>query len=279
MKVDLAGALRRRWYVVLIGLLITPALCFGATRLVGETYEAKAMLVLLPPGASIPKAGNPYLNLGSMQPVVGVLSDSMLSQQTARSVRDVSPTASFTVAPDPATSGAVLIIDVKDTTSAGAARVLKMLTSSAPQELEKLQDAAKTPAKGRITTDLVAQDTKPVASHKKQQRAGLLIAAMGIALTVLVAAFVDGFASRRSRRRGADSSRGARHASESAEIESVEIDDVPTSGVADAASTPEPGREARGEREHPSDSDGFNLEDDRDAALAEFDMQRLSPRG
>lgn len=203
MKVDLSGALRRRWYVVLLGLLLTPMLCLGALQFVGVKYEAKAMLVLLPPGASVPKAGNPYLNLGSMQPVVGVLSDSMLSQQTAQAVREVSPTASYTVAPDPATSGAVLIIDVKDTTSSGAAKVMKLLAALAPQQLNELQSAANTPSPGHITTDLVAQDTKPVASHKSQQRAGLLVAALGVALTVLAAAFTDGFAGRRSRRRAA----------------------------------------------------------------------------
>lgn len=203
MKVDLAGAIRRRWYVLLLGLLITPVLCFGALQVVGAKYEAKAMLVLLPPGASVPKAGNPYLNLGSMQPVVGVLSDSMLSQQTAQAVRKVSPTASYTVTPDPATSGAVLIIDVKDVTSAGAAKVMKRLAAMAPQQLSELQAATDTPSHGRITTDLVAQDRQPVTSHKSQQRAGLLVAAIGIALTVLGAAFVDGVAGRRQRRRAA----------------------------------------------------------------------------
>ncbi|GAB3499973.1 hypothetical protein GCM10027572_36340 [Flexivirga lutea] len=178
-------------------------LCLGALQFVGVKYEAKAMLVLLPPGASVPKAGNPYLNLGSMQPVVGVLSDSMLSQQTAQAVREVSPTASYTVAPDPATSGAVLIIDVKDTTSSGAANVMKLLAALAPQQLNELQSAANTPSPGHITTDLVAQDSKPVASHKSQQRAALLVAALGVALTVLAAAFTDGFAGRRSRRRAA----------------------------------------------------------------------------
>lgn len=203
MKVDLAGAIRRRWYVLLLGLLITPVLCFGAFHAVGAKYEAKAMLLLLPPGATVPKAGNPYLNLGSMQPVVGVLSDSMLSQQTAQAVRDVSPTASYTVTPDPTTSGAVLIIDVKDTTAPGAAKVMKLLATMAPQQLRQLQADANTPSHGQITTDLVAQDTKPVASHKSQQRAGLLVGAMGVALTVLGAAFVDGFAVRREQRRAA----------------------------------------------------------------------------
>ncbi|MFC6705710.1 hypothetical protein [Flexivirga alba] len=188
-------------------MLLTPVLCFGALQVAGVKYEAKAMLVLLPPGASVPKAGNPYLNLGSMQPVVGVLSDSMLSQQTAHQVRDVSPTASYTVTPDPATSGAVLIIDVKDKTSAGAAKVMQLLAKMAPQQLNELQSAANTPPAGHISTDLVAQDLKPVASHKSQLRAGLLAAAAGIALSVLGAAFVDGYAGRRRRRRAVRPSR------------------------------------------------------------------------
>ncbi|MBB2890153.1 hypothetical protein [Flexivirga oryzae] len=199
---------------MLVGLLLTPLLCFGALRASGVTYEAKAMLLLLPPGATVPKAGNPYLNLGSMQPVVGVLSDSMLSQQTALTVKDVSPTATYTVAPDPATSGAVLVVDVTDSTSAGASKVLKTLTTLAPQRLDQLQVAANTPASGRITTDLVAEDTKPIVSHKSQQRAGLLALALGLAATVLGASFVDGLVARRRSRRAANHRTGRRRSSD-----------------------------------------------------------------
>lgn len=277
MKVDLAGAIRRRWYVVLLGLLVTSTLCYGALHLVGAKYEAKAMLVLLPPGATVPKAGNPYLNLGSMQPVVGVLSDSMLSQQTAQTVRNVSPTASYTVTPDPATSGAVLIIDVKDTTASGASKVMKVLATLAPKQLAQLQAAANTPSYGQITTDLVAQDRNPVTSHKSQQRAGLLVAAFGLAFTVLGAAFVDGFVGRRKNRHAAHTSRkrGAKggDGQGSPEAERTENDAV----IADAPDGVV--RDEDASVRMTMDVDGFGMDAENDpSALSSVDVPHLSSR-
>lgn len=269
--------MRRRWYVVLLGLLAASVLCYGALHLVGAKYEAKAMLVLLPPGATVPKAGNPYLNLGSMQPVVGVLSDSMLSQQTAQTVRNVSPTASYTVTPDPATSGAVLIIDVKDTTAAGASQVMKLLASVAPKQLAQLQAAANTPSHGQITTDLVAQDRKPVTSHKSQQRAGLLVAAIGIALTLLGAAFVDGFASRRQKRRAVRTSR--KHVAKSNDGQVAPATERTKNDVAVADSPDGSMRDEDASIRRAMDVDELGLDaDDDESALSSLDVPHLSSR-
>ena len=67
--------LRRRWYVVALGLLVTVALGFGASQAAKPTYEAKSVLLLLPPSSG--NGDNPYLNLGAISGVTDVLNQAL----------------------------------------------------------------------------------------------------------------------------------------------------------------------------------------------------------
>lgn len=198
MKIaDLAGALRRRWYVFVVGLVATLGLAAAVSMVVPAQYDAKAMLVLLPPRTSVPVGKNPYLNLGSMQPVSGVLSNALMGEQDSQAVERMSATATYTVTPDPSTGGSVVIIEVKDRSAATAERVMGFLATEARTKLKALQEVTDTPANGYITAGTVTQDAKATVSHKSQLRAVLLATVLGIVLSMLAVAFIDGRADRR----------------------------------------------------------------------------------
>ena len=51
------SALIRRWRLTIVGVLITFVLCIVALNVVPPTYEARALLVLLPPNTSVASSG------------------------------------------------------------------------------------------------------------------------------------------------------------------------------------------------------------------------------
>ena len=198
---DVLGALRRRWYLVLVGLLGTVGLMFAAHSVVPVTYQAKAMIVLLPPRNLDNTGGNPYLALGGLDSVAGVLSRSMTTEAIAEEVATVAPDATFTVEPDATTSGPVLLVTAEADSPAAALAATQKLIDVAPRQMETLQRASGVGANSFITTNLVTQDAVALPQHKAQIRALIAVGIAGITATVLGVAMIDGFLLRRRERR------------------------------------------------------------------------------
>jgi len=81
---SLAGIWRvllKRWYITLIGLIITGGFVAAAITKVPPEYSARATVLLIPPQTG--KEVNPYLSLGGLQEVSDVLSNAMASDQTS----------------------------------------------------------------------------------------------------------------------------------------------------------------------------------------------------
>lgn len=66
------GLVTRRWYVVLVGLLLTLPLAYLAAQYVAPTYTMKASVVLLAPEETVGDGGNPYLAMGGLEAAVDV---------------------------------------------------------------------------------------------------------------------------------------------------------------------------------------------------------------
>lgn len=198
---DVLVSLARRWYLTATGILATAALGVAALSLVPPTYEASGSFVLLPPASTVEAGGNPYLQLGGLNQVADIVTRSMMAQSTAESVHDAHPSANYTVAPDPATSGPILVVTAEDRSAAGASATLSAVMALVPQRLAALQRALGYTGQAQITSTVLAKDNEPDAIRKSQIRALIVAIGAGVVLTGLVVALVDGLIERRNRAR------------------------------------------------------------------------------
>lgn len=198
---DLKASLVRRWYLVLVGLLITGALGFATLRLVPPSYEANASDVLLPPRSSVAEDGNPFLYLGGLSQALDVLTRSLQSDASQRAVIDAHPSVTYTAAPDRTTTGPILLITTEASTSEAAMAGLQSVLGLVEPTLTKLQDDLSVPAESRITVMQLAIDEQPTAVRKDQTRALLAVVAIGLVGTILLIGLIDGLLlTRRSKR-------------------------------------------------------------------------------
>lgn len=189
---NLLSALRRRWYVVVAGILLTCAGAVAVSQFVPPTYTASANILFLPPQSTQQTGGNPYLALDGLSPAAAAVGLAMSDDATTRALKQAGATGSFTVIPDTTTSGPVLLVSTTDTTAQGAVATLRLVAKEIPRTLSRLQAQTGAPRRSFITSATVADKTTATTQHKGQIRALLVVTAGGIALTLILASLIDG---------------------------------------------------------------------------------------
>lgn len=191
--------LLRRWYVVVVGLLATLAMCFLASRVVSVQYQATAGILMLPPKST--EAGvpdNPFLSLGGLDTVSGVIARAATDRVMQAEVAKAGGTGSYTVEPDLASGGPVLLITVEDVTPQGALTTLAVVSKKLPELLTELQTSSGVRESALIRARELIKDNVAQPVRKPLIRALLVVTAVGLAGTVLLASLFDGFFGRRS---------------------------------------------------------------------------------
>jgi capsular polysaccharide biosynthesis protein len=189
---DLMAVLRRRWYVLLAGLLATTGACVLAFQAVPVDYEANASLLLLPPKSSVAARGNPYLSLSGLTDAVDVLGVSLNADATKQAIDKAHPQVESEVGRDTSTNTPILVISTSGPSAAESLAVLNQIVSIVPDRLASLQaDVGVTTASSRITLRAVAADKEPEANTKTRTRAVIALAGLGAVFTVLMAGAVD----------------------------------------------------------------------------------------
>jgi len=198
---NLAAVAKRRWVLVLIGLVASIGMAFGGWSLAKPTYEVTAAVLLLPPSSTVPEEGNALLQLGGLDLTVDLLGKSLSDQAVTKELEALSPTAVFEVGPDPSSSGPILMIRVRDKSPSMTIRIRDMLVGMAPTRLLALQNAVGVPTRNRVTTSLLVSDAfaEPVGRDKLQ--GAVLGGAIGLVLFAMVIVLVDSALLRRTARR------------------------------------------------------------------------------
>ncbi|MGV8978124.1 MAG: hypothetical protein ACOH17_08780 [Cellulomonas sp.] len=242
---DLVKGLSRRWYLVVLGLLATAALCVGAVRLVPVDYVAQSSVLLLPSSSTVGTGGNPYLALGGLQGAADVLARAMTDDTISTQIAPPGSTAKYTVERDTTTNGPMLIIMATDVTNAGAVATLDAALTRAPKVLSQLQSSVGAPSNTLIELGTITQDTVALPEIKSQLRAVILAGVVGLALTVFGTNVLDALLIRRrgNRRSTPTSAPPAEAAEQAGPITSAlpEPQGEPTTTTAPpAATTPTP---------------------------------------
>ena len=118
---ELLNAIGRRWYVLVSGVILTAGLVYLALQYVPVTYDVKSSILLLPPRSTLKETdGNPFLGLGGLDIVAGVLAKSLTDSESESSIVPAGAKAKYTVQEDASVSGSVLEVAASDETAGGA---------------------------------------------------------------------------------------------------------------------------------------------------------------
>lgn len=194
---ELLGALRRQWILLFLGILLTGGLSVGSYMVTKPVYEITATVLLLPPASAVTEAGNPYLQLGGLRQTVDLVGVALSDQNTRSELEAISKDVEYTVAADSQTSSPILVVDVKDSTPAGATRIRDLLVARIPQRLQTMQEGLNVLAANRVTTTLLTSDNEAKEVGRNRLRAAVVVGLAGLALTL---AFISLWDARRPRK-------------------------------------------------------------------------------
>lgn len=216
---NLLLSLRRRWAIVLGGLLVTAALACGAFLVTGPTYQRNATVLLLPGSTNIPEGGNPYLYLGGLDQATGILVFALNADDVLGPILSDHPNEEVSIARDATTSGPLITISVAGPSEADVALVVNQVLESIPDTLGNLQSQADVAKTALISYIPLTADQTSTTSHKSRIELVGVVGAGGLVATLLLAGLVDGLALSRARKRAATLAEPEPHAAPDKEPE------------------------------------------------------------
>lgn len=195
---DILGPIRRRWYILLIGLLLAGAAGWGTAVITPSQYTARGLVMLLPSALTTGQKGNPLLNLGGLELPARVLIAYYSSEPAQSDLEKFAPKAEVQVTMEESTRGPIIAVDVKDVTPDGAMRVLNHVTDSIPENLARIQTEVGTSKQAAIgSMPLVLDDeAKPDISQVVRLVLASVVATLALVFFVLFS--VDGVILRRT---------------------------------------------------------------------------------
>ncbi|PKH37457.1 Chain length determinant protein [Nocardioides alpinus] len=202
-KPALLGIVRRRWYILVLGLVGSIALGYAASLASPPQYTARALVMLLPSKATVGDDGNPFLELSGLDLPARVVVSSLSSSSVAEQVAEEFPEITYAVTIEESTRGPVIAIDVTGTSEATTLEALPSLILKATATLDRLQSEVDAPPASSVRSMLLTVDRS--ATEERGGTVRLMIAGvvLGLVATVLSASALDGRIRQRNARRAA----------------------------------------------------------------------------
>ncbi|WP_028471909.1 hypothetical protein [Nocardioides alkalitolerans] len=198
---DLARSALRRWYVLLVCLLLTAAGALGIARSMPASYDVSSSILLLPPASSVGDEGNPYLYLSGLGQAVDVLVTRLTSDAVAQPVLERHPGVTLTVERDVSTTGPIILVSASGPDAADGESTVAEVVAALPGQLADLQSALDVPDGSVITSTVLTAPEDAAPNTKARTRAATAVVGAGLVLSVLVTALADRVLLDRRRRR------------------------------------------------------------------------------
>ena len=198
--------LLRRWYLVLIALILTVSATWFTVRAIGPTYTAQGTVVLFPPETTVidsnngNRLGNPYLLLGGLSQARDIVIRRLTSKEASADWGEAHRGSEYEATPDFTTSGPIILFTVEAPTSDGVVSGLADIMETVPGTLVDLQTDLDLPPEAQITSTVITMDRTPTTVKKSQIRGGILAGGLTLTTGVLLIGLYDGLRGRRSAR-------------------------------------------------------------------------------
>lgn len=212
---EIFGAIARRWYVAVIGLVLTVGAGWQIYQTNPPEFTANGLVLFLPPTGdpAVPETAgsNPFLQLAGLDLTARVVVATYSSTAFLEELERVSPHAEAEVTIDDSTRGGIIAIKVKDRGESRALRTLGYVTDSVSERLNSLQQEVGVGENDAVRSMVLAIDTKAEPDFQSLIRLLVVVGGGGLGLTLAVTLVLDVILVRRQRRRGVfEESRHAR---------------------------------------------------------------------
>ncbi len=199
---DVLGMLRRRWLVVLVGMVLVVGAMSAAYLKAPTSYQATGqLLLLLPPQASgSDSPTNPYLNLDpGLATAAALIASTMNAPESQRLVAEAGHTASYAITLSPET-GPLLVITTEGADPQQAIGTRDEVIRRLQAELERIQNEENAPRRQFIHTRTNGTFNEAEVLTGDRTRAVAAVGAVGMVLTLMVVVGWDRWRAARPRR-------------------------------------------------------------------------------
>jgi hypothetical protein len=197
---EIFRVMRRRWYVLLPGLLLTAGLIVGVALVVPVTYQSQSTVVLLnSQKATTAYDGNPFLSTQtSLTGMADSLARNLNSDGSLRDLKSRGATGTFAAKLADNAQGPLLWLTVTGTDKAAVLASDKILTAYAKERLDLFQKQQSVAPKAMIRMTTIVPPQDPVAQTKTRIEYLVMAGCLGLVLSLVAVFYVE--ARKRSRK-------------------------------------------------------------------------------
>ncbi|MFF2200421.1 Wzz/FepE/Etk N-terminal domain-containing protein [Streptomyces sp. NPDC058145] len=190
---EIFRVMRRRWYVLLPGLLLTAALAVGVALVVPVTYQSQSTVALLnSQKATVAYDGNPFLSTQtSLTGMADSLARNLSSDGSLRELKSRGVKGTFEAKLADNAQGPLMWLTVTGTDKAAVLASDRILTAYAKERLDQFQKQQSVAPKAMIRMTTIVPPQNPVAQTKTRLEYLVMAGGLGLVLSLVAAFYVE----------------------------------------------------------------------------------------
>lgn len=200
---EILHVLARHWRISLTAFLLVVAATVATYVMWPASYESDAEISLISPDAVATQqaaGNNPFLDVGGLSPMAGILASSLSSQQSTDQLQSLGVNGSFTATLPPLAAGPFVELSVTGNDAAVVRKSMPIVLNFSEKRLEEIQqEGLVNPLNDSllIKSVVIAQPSAPHLMKKNKYQVAVGVAIFGTIAVVVLSLTVEA----RSRRR------------------------------------------------------------------------------
>ncbi|MFE3632753.1 Wzz/FepE/Etk N-terminal domain-containing protein [Streptomyces cellostaticus] len=190
---EIFRVMRRRWYVLLPGLLLTAVLAAGVALVVPVTYQSQSTVALLnSQKATVAYDGNPFLSTQtSLTGMADSLARNLNSDGSLRELKSRGAKGTFEAKLADNAQGPLMWLTVTGTDKAAVLASDRILAAYAKERLDQFQKQQSVAPKAMIRMTTIVPPQTPVAQTKTRLEYLVMAGGLGLVLSLVAAFYVE----------------------------------------------------------------------------------------